>query len=65
MKISFDSNSGLKVQESLFDLIPNAELNLETLKSVPQRNVLFGARLIRPDKAHENTATYFPCILWP
>ena len=33
MKISFDSNSGLKVQESLFDLIPNAELNLETLKN--------------------------------
>ena len=32
MKISFDSNSGLKVQESLFDLIPNAELNLDTLK---------------------------------
>ena len=32
MKISFDSNSGLKIQESLFDLIPSAELNLETLK---------------------------------
>jgi|TARA_Y100000590_G_C15615108_1_gene975407 hypothetical protein len=32
MKISFDSNSGLKIQESLFDLIPNAELNLDTLK---------------------------------
>lgn len=32
MKISFDNNSGLKVQESLFDLIPDAELNLDTLK---------------------------------
>ena len=32
MKISFDSGSGLKIQESLFDLIPEAELNLDTLK---------------------------------
>jgi hypothetical protein len=33
MKISFDSATGLQVRESLFDLIPEAELNLDTLKN--------------------------------
>ena len=33
MKISLDPASGFKIQESLFDLIPDVELNLDTLKN--------------------------------